>query len=70
MTLPSSAERTRVVLQFDATTGLLAAGEPVVVYQERQWAAAPSAELTFRERNADTGEYPCPTQCHRTLSYV
>ena len=54
--LPSSAKRTRVVLKFDAATGMLVADAPVVVYQERQWAAEPSVELTFRERKAD-GEY-------------
>lgn len=54
--LPSTAERTRVVLRFDSSSGRLADDEPIFVSQERQWAIEPSAELKVRERNGD-GRY-------------
>ena len=53
---PSLAERTRVLLVFDAAGGVLVPDLPVQIWQERQWSLEPSAELTFRERKAD-GSY-------------
>jgi len=47
--LPASSERTRVALTFNAATGHLAPGQPILIWQERQWALEPSAELTVRE---------------------
>ena len=54
--LPSTAERTRVLLTFDPSAGRLAADEPIFVSQERQWASAASSDLKVREPNAD-GRY-------------
>lgn len=53
---PSLAERTRVLLVFDAAGGVLVPDLPLQIWQERQWSLEPSAELTFRERKAD-GSY-------------